>query len=76
MIFQPEKPKSGILIDRCDRWTAKILEDFPVIRADGIFLHNVLSVPQNSSTKYIQNLSVRCLKYLKRKKMLKLVAEK
>ncbi|VIO99275.1 Uncharacterized protein BM_BM11057 [Brugia malayi] len=47
-LLPPKKPKNGILVDRCDRWTAKILEDFPVIQADGIFSRDVLPILQNS----------------------------
>ncbi|KAK6109353.1 hypothetical protein QQG55_35665 [Brugia pahangi] len=46
-LLPPKKPKNGILVDRCDRWTAKILEDFPVIQTDGIF-SRVLPILQNS----------------------------
>ncbi|VDO49918.1 unnamed protein product [Onchocerca flexuosa] len=47
--FQPEKSKSGILLDRCDRWTAKILEDFPVIQMnDDTFPRTVFPTLQSS----------------------------
>uniref|UniRef100_A0A1I7V8G7 PP1-binding domain-containing protein n=1 Tax=Loa loa TaxID=7209 RepID=A0A1I7V8G7_LOALO len=48
MNFQPEKPKNGVLVDRCDRWTAKILEDFPVIQTNDTFSRSVLPTVQNS----------------------------
>uniref|UniRef100_A0A158Q7Q8 ELYS-bb domain-containing protein n=1 Tax=Elaeophora elaphi TaxID=1147741 RepID=A0A158Q7Q8_9BILA len=44
--FWPERPKSGVLLDRCDRWTAKILEDFPIIQTDDPF-PRVLPTIQN-----------------------------
>ncbi|EJW72278.1 hypothetical protein WUBG_16811, partial [Wuchereria bancrofti] len=50
MSFQPKKPKNGILVDRCDRWTAKILEDFPVIQTNDIFPHSILPTLQNSES--------------------------
>ncbi|EFO20170.2 hypothetical protein LOAG_08319 [Loa loa] len=47
-LLPPEKPKNGVLVDRCDRWTAKILEDFPVIQTNDTFSRSVLPTVQNS----------------------------
>ncbi|VDK72662.1 unnamed protein product, partial [Onchocerca ochengi] len=47
-LLPPEKSKSGILLDRCDRWTAKILEDFPIIQMNDAFPRSVFPTVQNS----------------------------
>lgn len=67
MNFQPEKPKNGILFDRCDRWTAKILEDFPLIQTDDVFSSGSPVTLQNSGTKYtlIRNMNARQMEFLK-----------
>ncbi|KAM3716490.1 Protein mel-28 [Dirofilaria immitis] len=47
-LLPAKKPKNGILIDRCDRWTAKILEDFPIIQMDNTYPRSIFPAVQNS----------------------------
>ncbi|KAL3986365.1 hypothetical protein ACH3XW_42445 [Acanthocheilonema viteae] len=47
-LLPPEKPKNGVLLDRCDRWTSKILEDFPLIQTNYPYSGVALPTIQNS----------------------------